>query len=232
MGLVFEDRASDSAHIERVWRSRSEGVDEMTSIATGHWTLVVWEEGGSLLAGVQGPESHATRAPVPAGATFFGIRFALGTTLRRLPMERLVDGAVELPDVTERSLWLAGSRWPRPDFDNAEAFVRALVRADVVVRDPVVARVLDGQPVERTARSVRRRFLGATGLTRQTILQIERARRAASMIGDGLPIPTVTHDLGYVDHPHLARSLRRFIGHTATDLRDRRTTQLSLLYKP
>jgi len=232
MGLVFEDRPSGSPYVDRVWRSHSEDIGEMTSIATGHWTLVVWEEAGSVLAGVQGPESHATRAPVPPDAAFFGIRFALGTALRSLPMDQLVDSAVELPDVTRCSLWLAGSRWPRPDFDNAEQFVRALVLAGVVVRDPVVAQVLDGQPVERSPRSVRRHFLGATGLTQQTILQIERARRAASMIGDGVPIPTVTHDLGYVDHPHLARSLRRFIGHTATDLRDRRTTQLSLLYKP
>lgn len=232
MPLVFEDRPSESPHIDRVWRSRSYDIDEMTSIATGHWTLAVWEEAGSVLAGVQGPASHATRAPVPQEATFFGIRFALGTTLRGLPMGRLVDGDVPLPDVTRRSLWLAGSRWSMPDFDNAEGFVRALVRAGVVVRDPVVARVLDGQPTDLSVRTVRRHFLDATGLPPHTILQIERARRAASMIGDGVPIPAVTHELGYFDHPHLARSLRRFIGHTATELRDRRHVQLSLLYKP
>jgi AraC-like DNA-binding protein len=232
MALVFEDRPSDSPYVDRVWRSQSHDIDDMTSIATGHWTLVVWQEASSVLAGVQGPESRATRAPVPQDATFLGIRFALGTTVCGLPMDRLVDGDIQLPDVTRRSLWLAGSRWSRPDFDNAEEFVRDLVRADVVVRDPVVSRVLVGQPTELSVRSVRRHFLGATGLTQQTILQIERARRAASMIRDGLPIPTVAHDLGYFDHPHLARSLRQFIGHTATELRDRHNTQLSLLYKP
>jgi hypothetical protein len=232
MALVFEDRPSDSRYIDRVWRSRSHDIDEMTSIATGHWTLVVWEEAGSTHAAVQGPESRATRAPVPEEASVLGIRFALGTALRRLPMDRLVDGDVQFPDVTSRGLWLAGSRWSMPDFDSAEDFVRALVRADVLVEDPVVVRVLDGQPTELSARSVRRHFLGATGLTHQAILQIERARRAASMIRDGMPVPQVTHDLGYFDHPHLARSLRRFIGHTATELRDGRGTQLSILYKP
>lgn len=232
MTLAFEDRPSDSRYIDRVWRSRSHDIDEMTSIATGHWTLVVWEEAGSLHAAVQGPESRAARAPVPKDASFLGIRFALGTTLRGLPMDRLVDGDVQLPDVTRHSLWLAGSRWSIPDFENAEEFVRALVHADVLVQDPVVVRALDGEPTELSVRSVRRRFLGATGLTQQTILQIERARRAASMVKDGLPIPKVTYDLGYFDHPHLARSLRRFIGQTATELRDGRNTQLSLLYKP
>lgn len=231
MGLVFEDRASAVGLVERVWRSRSDDADEMTSVASGHWNLVVWEERGSVQAAVQGPESRATRAPVPTDATFVGIRFALGTTLRGLPMGRLVDGGVELPDVTRRTLWLAGSRWPRPDFDDAEAFVTALARAGAVVQDPVVARALAGEPAELSVRSRRRRFLAATGLPRQTILQIERARRAARLVGEGVPIPTVTHDLGYFDHPHLARSLRRFVGHTATDLREQ-APQLSLLYKP
>jgi hypothetical protein len=232
MTLLFEDRPSDSRYIDRVWRSWSHDVGAMTSIATSHWTLVVWEEAGSLHAAVQGPESRATRAPVPKDASFLGIRFSLGTTLREMPIDRLVDSDVQLPDVTRRSLWLAGSRWLMPDFENAEEFVQALVHAGAIVQDPVVARVLDGEPTELSIRSVRRHFIGATGLTRQTILQIERARRAASMVTDGLPIPQVTYDLGYFDHPHLARSLRRFIGQTATELRDGRNTQLSFLYKP
>jgi helix-turn-helix protein len=232
MTLEFEDRPSDSGYIDRVWRSRSDDVDEMTSIATGHWTLVVWEEAASMHAAVQGPESRATRAPVPKDASFLGIRFALGTTLRGLPMEQLVDGDVQLPDVTRRSVWLAGSRWSMPDFDSADDFVRALVRTDVLVQDPVVARVLAGQPTGLTVRTVRRHFLGATGLTQQAILQIERGRRAASMIEDGLPISRVIHELGYFDHPHLARSLRRFIGQSATELRDAGQAQLSFLYKP
>jgi hypothetical protein len=232
MTVEFEDRPSDSTYIDRVWRSRSDDIDEMTSIATGHWTLVVWEEAGCVHAAVQGPETRATRAPVPKDASFLGVRFSLGTTLRGLPMERLVDGDVQLPDVTRRALWLAGSRWSMLVFDSADEFVRALVRADVLVHDPVVARVLDGQPTELSVRAVRRHFIDATGLTQKTILQIERARRAASMITDGLPIPKVIHDLGYFDHPHLAHSLRRFIGQTATELRDGHHTQLSLLYKP
>lgn len=232
MTLEFEDRPSDSEYIDRVWRSRSDDIDEMTSIATGHWTLVVWEEAGCMHAAVQGPESRATRAPVPKDASFLGIRFVLGTALRWLPMERLVDGDVQFPDVTRRSLRLAGSRWAMPDFDSADEFARALARSDLLVQDPVVARVLDGQPTDLSVRTVRRHFLGATGLPQQTILQIERARRAASMIKDGLVISKVIHELGYFDHPHLARSLRRFIGQSATELREGGQTQLSFLYKP
>jgi hypothetical protein len=42
----------------------------------------------------------------------------------------------------------------------------------------------------------------------------------------------VAYRLGYFDQPHLARSLARYIGRTATQLRDRDPAEpLSLLYK-
>ena len=59
-----------------------------------------------------------------------------------------------------------------------------------------------------------------TGLAPGAVRQIERARAAAALIQTGAPIADVAHDLGYYDQPHLARSLDRFIGHTATALRD------------
>ncbi|MFG1817751.1 hypothetical protein ACGFIF_28605 [Kribbella sp. NPDC049174] len=51
------------------------------------------------------------------------------------------------------------------------------------------------------------------------------------LIRTGAPIADVAHDLGYYDQSHLARSLDRFIGHTATALRDGTSGQRSLLYK-
>jgi AraC-like DNA-binding protein len=42
----------------------------------------------------------------------------------------------------------------------------------------------------------------------------------------------VAQQAGYFDHPHLSRSLRRFTGHSPTQLLDEtQATQLSFLYK-
>ena len=95
----------------------------------------------------------------------------------------------------------------------------------------MVIDVLRGWSPDITARTVRRHFLSATGLTPGGVRQIERAREAAMLIRTGAPIAGVAHDLGYYDQPHLARSLGRFIGHTATELRSKTSGQLSLLYK-
>ncbi|MGW0006842.1 helix-turn-helix domain-containing protein [Nocardia grenadensis] len=232
MPLDFEDRASDSLYIDRLWRCRSTDIDEMTSIATAHWTLVRWESAGAVGVAVQGPETRATRAPVPPDGSFVGIRFALGVALSGLPVGRLVDGYLELGDASRRSVWLKGSHWPLFDYGSAEDFVAALVAAGVLTRDPFVARGLAGQSMDLSAHTVRRRFQRSTGLTAQTIGRIERSRHAAWLVRHQRPLAEVTHELGYYDHPHLARSLTRFIGHPASWLRTSPPGQLSFLYKP
>jgi len=232
MGLEIESRPSDSPYIERVWRSRSSAVSRMTSIAAVHWDLVFWQHRGQVSVAVQGAESKASPAPVPEDATFFGIVFSLGTSLSHLPVSQLVDGSAEIPGVTRRSFCLNGFTWCLPDYDNAESFVRQMVRRGVLVCDPVVIAELRGAPADVSERTVQRRFVRATGLTRNAIRQIGRARQAAVLIQEGLPVHEVVYQLGYFDQPHLARSLTRYIGRTVTQLRDRdRPEPLSLLYK-
>ncbi|MGW8730691.1 helix-turn-helix domain-containing protein [Streptomyces sp. NPDC055808] len=140
---------------------------------------------------------------------------------------------MEIPDVTRRSVWLKGSAWHVPDYDNAEAFVRRMVREGIVDCDPIVPAVLGGATPAVSERTLQRRFVMATGLTRGAIRQIHRAREAAVLILDGVPKQEVVHQLGYFDQAHLARSLTRFIGRTATQLSALDGAEpLSLLYKP
>jgi hypothetical protein len=180
---------------------------------------------------VQGPETGATTAPVPPETEFVGIRLSLGTVLERLPTDRFVNRGIEFPDVSGHSVRMFGHAVPLPDYDGAEVFVQRLVRAGMLVRDPMVRDALRGWPPDATIRTVRRHFLRATGLTSGVIRQIERAREAALLIRNGGPIADIAHDLGYYDQPHLARSLGRFIGHTATELRTGASGQVSVLYK-
>ncbi|MEV7801676.1 AraC family transcriptional regulator [Microbispora sp. NPDC088329] len=229
MGLEVESRPSDSPYIERVWRSTSDDVGGMTSVATASWDLVFWEHLGRVNVSLQGPEPRASRAEVPEHATFFGIVFSLGTSMPHIPINRLVHGGAEIPDATRTSFHLKGSTWRLPDYDNAEEFVRRLVREEILASDPVVTATPDVEDLSE--RTVQRRFVASTGLTRGAVRQINRARQAAVLIQEGVPAVEVVHRLGYFDQPHLARSLTRFIGRTATQLSRRNPPEpLSLLY--
>ncbi len=220
MGLRFTTRRSDSPWVDVVWTCVSDRVGEMTSVATARCGLVFWECGGQPYAAASGPEGVAGTAPVPEGATFVGIEFAIGTSLRDLPSSSLADGGVELPDTTRRYFRLAGSRFETPGPDDAEALVERLVRDGVVARDPVVGEVVRGGRPEVSDRTLERRFRAATGLTRGAVRQIERAREAAQLVAAGKEATDVVAALDYFDQPHLARALRRYVGRTATQLRE------------
>ncbi|GAB3762810.1 helix-turn-helix domain-containing protein [Microlunatus parietis] len=232
MGLEIEDRPSDSPYVERVWRSRSFAVDRMMSVANPYPELVFWGERGRIRVAVQGPETRAGLAPVPPDTWFFGITFSLGTAFHHLPARLLLDGGIELPEVTGRRFELAGSHWFRPGFGTAERFVGRLVREGVLGRDPVVAAAADDHRPAVSLRTVQRRYLATTGLTPTAVRQILRARQAAMLIMEGMPPVEVVHRLGYFDQPHLTRSLARYIGRTVRQLRTTDPAEpLSLLYK-
>ena len=220
MPLLFDDRASDSPWVDSVWTCTSEHVTRMTSVATASWGLVFFEQDGLAYASITGPETRTGTAPVPEGARFVGIQFAVGTSLRAMPTPDLVDGGAELPDTTRRAFWLDGARWETPGPDDAEALVERLVRAGVLVRDPLVADVRRGLRPAVSPRTLERRFRTATGLTQGAVRQIERAREAATLLAAGTPTPDVVAKLDYFDEPHLLRGLRRYVGRTVRQLRE------------
>ncbi|MEU4313229.1 AraC family transcriptional regulator [Nocardia sp. NPDC024068] len=219
MGLVFGTRASDSPWVESVWTCRSDEVEEMTSVASETWGLVFWEQAGRAHAAITGPESRTGKAPVPEGAGFVGIQFAVGTSLRTTATSALVDGGIVLPDVTGRTFFLDGAHRETPRPDDVEALVDRLVHEGVVIADPVVAQTLRGSPPAAGERTLERRFRAATGLTQGGVRQIGRARTAALLLASGETPGDVVGKLGYYDEPHLARALRRFVGRTAQQLR-------------
>jgi AraC-like DNA-binding protein len=232
MDLTCEERASDSPFIERVWRSRSEHGGPFISVADSHWEMVVTRLRGRIIMTVRGPETRATPAYGPADAEFFGIQFKAGAFMPKLPAKMVMDRRdLNLPSATSQSFWLNGSTWQFPDFDNAETFVDWLVRDDLLVSDPVVGAVLQGQPVKMSLRTVQRRFLQATGLRHGTVYQIQRARYATALLKQGVPILDTVYRAGYFDQAHLTRSLKRLIGLTPAQISSRsRPEVLSFLY--
>ncbi|MCL4263354.1 MAG: AraC family transcriptional regulator [Anaerolineae bacterium] len=219
MSLFMEDRASDSPFVEKVWWAQSDTAVSFISQAASQWEMVVVRYQGQTSLTIRGPETVATLADCPANAQFFGISFKLGTFLPDLPLcQRLNRNDITLPGVTRQSFCLNGSAWQFPDYENADTFVNHLVREGLLVRDPVVTAVLQGQPADLSPRAVQYRFLQATGLTQTTIQQIERARLAMFLLQQGRPILDTVFEAGYYDQPHLTRSLKRFIGQTPTQI--------------
>jgi AraC-like DNA-binding protein len=220
--MIFrlEERLSDSPYVERVWRAHGERPGIFISQAAAHWEMVVTKYNGKTNLTIRGPETKATPLNYGwTGAEFFGISFKLGVFMPHLPPINLRDGNdVNLPEARSKAFWLYGSAWQFPEFENADTFIIHLIREGLLVHDPVVMAVLQGRAPTVSPRAIQKHFLHATGLTRKTIQQIERARRANALLQQGMSIVNTVHETGYFDQSHLTNSLKRFLGQTPTQV--------------
>lgn len=218
MGFISEQRLSDSPYVETVTRGRTVGYGFTIRPAESHWHMVFVRFNDSQFPIVTGPLTSAGVVPYTEGAEILWIKFKLGAFMPHLPTRDLQDSETSLPGASGRSFWLHGSAWQFPDFENVETFVDQLVREDILVCDPLVSAALGGHLPATPSRTLRHRFLRATGLSQGHIYQIERAQRAAALLQRGVPILETVYEAGYYDQAHLTRSLKRWVGHTPAQI--------------
>ncbi len=174
---------------------------------------------GGTRALVVGPWPTSGQAAWGEGAEILWIKFKLGTFMPHLPTKKYINTEISLPEAAStRRFWLKSAAREVPDFENVETFIEQLVHEEELVRDPVVQAALEDQLPQISARTLRHRFLQATGLTRNYIHQFERARQAEAFLRQGIPILDTVFQAGYFDQPHLTRALKQFIGHTPAQI--------------
>ena len=218
MGFISEGRLSDSPYVETITRGSTAGTGSVIRPAESHWHMVLVRRHDTAQLLVVGPKTAAGVVSFTEGVELLWIKFRLGTFMPHLPPHDSLDIETILPGAASRSFWLHGAAWQFPDYDNADTFVDRLARDGTLVRDPIVNATLDGHRQALAPRTVRHRFLRATGLTQGQIQQLARAQRAAALLRRGVPILDSVEEAGYFDQPHLTRALKRWIGHTPAQL--------------
>lgn len=211
-------RASDSPYIEAIMHGYTTGSGSTIRPAECHWHMVFTKFQGKLFPIFTGALPTSGTVSFTEGAEILWIKFKLGTFMPHLPHRDFLNIETVLPEAAGSRFWLKGSAWQFPDLENVDTFVEWLVREEILVYDPAISVVLEGQPHEMAARTVRHRFLRATGLTQTQIFQIERAQRAAALLNEGVSILDTVHEVGYFDQPHLTRSLKQWVGFTPAEI--------------
>ena len=220
MFFRFEEKPSDSPFVERIWRTQAAHTGTFISQAKAYSEIVLTTYHGKTTLTVRGPETKATFLDYRSiGAEYLGITFKLGAFMPPLLPKNLRDWRnVDLPEANSQSFWLQGSAWQFPSYENVDTFIARLVREGLLVTDPLVVSVLQGQSRALSVRSLQYRFLNATGLSNKTIQQITRARQAYALLAQGVSILDTVFESGYADQPHLTRSLKHFFGQTPAQI--------------
>lgn len=218
MSIIYEERLSDSPYIETVTHGYTASDGSTIRPAERHWHMVFTRYDGHVQPLVVGPLTTAGVVSWKEGAEILWIKFKVGTFMPHLPARKFLDVEMILPEAASNSFWLNGSAWQFPDYENADTFVERLVRDDLLVSDPVVKDALQDQLPEMPSRTVRHRFLRATGLSQSYIRQMKRAQYAEALLQQGVSILDTVYEAGYFDQPHLTRSLKQFIGYTPAQI--------------
>lgn len=218
MTIIYEESHSGSPYIETITSGWTASDGSSIRPAEINWHMVFVRHHGGVLPFVTGPWLTAGVAAWKEGVEILWIKFRLGVFMPHLPTRDFLDTQVGLPDASSESFWLKGSAWQFPDYENVETFIDKLVRDEVLVCDPVVKAALQDQLPDISLRTVRHRFLRATGLTQSHIRQFERAQRAATLLRQGISILDTVYEAGYFDQPHLTRSLKKYTGYTPAQL--------------
>jgi len=218
MSAFFEGRPSDSPYIEIVWRGHVEHDYVAVCPADVRWNLLFLKHANRVRVTAEGATTQSVSKNQREGREFLVIKFKLGVFMPNLPAINLLNGDALLPDASSKSFWMNGSAWQFPNFDNVETFVERMAREGLLLHDPLVSAALQSRPLDKSFRTVRRRFLHSTGLTHNAIQQIERAQKAAALLERGVSILDTVDEAGYADQPHLTRAMRRFYGSTPAQM--------------
>jgi AraC-like DNA-binding protein len=220
MSIIHEERFSDSPYVETVTRGWTLSNGSTIRPAEVNWHMVFVRDAsrGRAHPLVVGAQTMSGVASWGEGAEILWIKFKLGTFMPDLPAKDFLNAEPLLPGASSQSFWLKSSAWQFPDYENADTFINKLVRDGVLISDPLVNAALKDQLPEMSLRTVRHRFLQATGLSQNHIRQFERAQRAESLLRQGVSIIDAVYEAGYFDQPHLTKALKHFIGYTPAQI--------------
>src|SRR3954453_12299632 len=177
--------------------------------------------GDRLTVHLRGPGTRATQLTCPEGWEFFGVELQLGAYLPLSPAPGLADlNDALLPTLSGDRILLDNRDWEMPTEQNVDVFVNRLVRAGLLLFDPLSEQIRPGDlPGAMSERTAQIRFRRAVGISRRKLVSIEQAQHAAQLLAAGGSIADVIAVGGYYDQPQLARAMRWATGHTPGELR-------------
>lgn len=186
-----------------------------TQPATEFWGLAFSPTPGGVAVELVGPAARTQHYELRAGDGFWGVELQAHVFLRAIPKSSF-ELVQTLPSTSD-TFQLGGLEFAIPDEHGLGEVVDSLIGGGVLAAEPAVALALSGSG-NLNGRTLRRHMREVTGLNRQQIAGIARARSAFKLLSEGVEIGEVVELAGYSDQAHLTRSLRTLAGRTPREI--------------
>lgn len=184
----------------------------------GCWDFVFFKRDGRTMVLRTGQTTTTVQHQYQAGDEMLAVAFAPHAFMNLMPAQVMLDEGRPLEGASPDRFCLGSDVIEIPTFDNVEGFIRTLQAKGLVESNDLVAGLVEGQPKATTERTLQRHFLRTTGLTYKHFTMVQRARRAATLLGTGQPASDVAFALGYADQAHLIRSVKMVMGRTPGEI--------------
>jgi hypothetical protein len=221
MGLIFNEVAGELPLVQRVWSASCDATTGFASAAKASSMIAFARGDGGVTVHLRGPETRGTSLTCEEGEEFFGVELRPGAYLPLYPPSGLADlNDALLPTLPGERILLDNREWEMPTAQNVDVFLDRLVRAGLVIFDPLVDEIRHGErPRGMSERIAQMRFRRAVGVSHRKLVSIEQAQHAARLLTAGRSIADVVTASGYYDQSQLARAMRWATGHTPGELR-------------
>lgn len=200
--------------VESVTRTVFTGAGTTLMQPDGCWDIAFLRNAAGTVVLRTGLTTTAVTHEFAAGDEILAIAFKPSSYMALMPGEAMRDQGIVLPGIGSDRFWLGSDVLEIPRFDNVDGLVSKLLKSGIVESNGLVASVVSGRPQAMSERTMQRHFLRTTGVTYKAFTQIERARKAMSLLQQGRPAADVAFALGYADQPHMIRSLKAIMGQT------------------
>jgi hypothetical protein len=220
-GLIYNDVAGELRLVQRVWSATCEATTDFSSAAKASSMICFARSRDGVTVHVKGPETTGTLMTCPEGWEFFGVELRPGAYLPLFPPTGLINFKdALLPTRPSGRILLDNRDWEMPTAQNVDVFVDRLVRAGLLIFDPLVDEIRHGErPRGISERVAQLRFRRAVGISHRKLVSIEQARHAAQLLTAGRSIADVVTAGRYYDQAQLARAMRWATGCTPSELR-------------
>jgi hypothetical protein len=205
----------DSPYFESVAHGFSSRSGRAIRPAETNSYIVISKGPKHIAAYFVGPWEVATNLVYGGDTEIIWIRLGLGVHIKRTPAVRFKNSEFLLNSSLGNDICLYGENFNIPSFKDIDLFLGHLLRKGILVHDLHIKDAIESSSLDITPeRSIRHRFLSSVGLSKRSIIQIQKAKKGAEMIANGIPIIDVAFSLGYYDQSHLHRSILKYIGRT------------------
>lgn len=217
MPLNLEERISTHPYLHSVWRSKTRDQESLIISAKSTWDIIITENTSHVCIQLWAP--HKQPQPIRVGqegevSRFTGLRFTTGVYVAEA-VQHAMQGRNMVDLINKDGYFRLGKeKLAIPNYDTAEFFADIARKKGLLLLDKIIENVLSMPTMTLPVRSVQRRFLHRTDMSKTQVNQLHRAQYVASLLRQGHTLAEAATTAGYTDQAHMTRTFKTLFGMT------------------